>query len=116
MAGPLQRLVMEVERKFVCDTRIADRIRQNNGQPPFRSLQCEGRKDFHDSYYDLNGTLSRRGIWVRKRDGEWQAKARQGGDYTNSQFSEVKGEEAVRKYTYQSTFHWHNSNHQKRLV
>ena len=66
-----------------------NRIRTNRGQPPFRNLEPLGRRRFEDIYYDRNQILSSKGIWVRKRNKQWQAKVRQNGDFTKSQFEEV---------------------------
>ncbi|KAH9825702.1 adenylate cyclase [Teratosphaeria destructans] len=71
-------------------------------------------KRVRDTYLDINGQLVGKDIWLRRRteeiatpqnDGkvaslevageEWEAKVRLGGDYTDSQFEEVKGKEAV---------------------
>jgi thiamine-triphosphatase len=52
-------------------------------------LKPLGRRSFEDVYYDRDQVLSSKGIWVRKRNEKWQAKIRQNGDYTNSQFEEV---------------------------
>ena len=40
-------------------------------------------------------SLCASGIWVRVRDGVWQAKLNRGGSFTNSRFREVEGMEAV---------------------
>lgn len=88
-ARMFRRSILEVERKFQCDPGSMSRIRANQGQPPFQSLKPLGRRSFEDVYYDRNRILSTEGIWVRKRNERWQAKVRQSGDYTNSQFEEV---------------------------
>lgn len=84
-----RRSVVEVERKFRCDSGSIDRFNTNCGEPAFRGLKYLGRRTFEDVYYDRNETLSSHGVWVRRRNGRWQAKVRQGGDYTNSQFGEL---------------------------
>lgn len=85
----LQHSVLEVERKFLCDARSSDLLNKNSGEPPFRVLEYLGRHTFEDTYYDHGEILSSLGIWVRRRGGKWEAKIRQGGDYTNSQFEEL---------------------------
>jgi hypothetical protein len=73
------------------------------------------RKRVTDKYFDRNGALESKGIWVRWRreqttahdgngaetssasgtDGFWEAKIKQGGDFVNSRFTEVKSRDAV---------------------
>jgi thiamine-triphosphatase len=85
----LRRSLIEVERKFRCDHELIDRFRVNRGEPAFHSLEPLGRRSFEDIYFDREKTLSSHGIWVRRRNGHWQAKIRQEGDYANSQFEEL---------------------------
>ena len=85
----LRQSLIEVERKFQCNRQSIERFRANRGVPAFRSLDYLGRSSFEDIYFDREKTLSARGIWVRKRNGHWQAKVRQGGSFANSQFEEV---------------------------
>lgn len=68
-----------------------NRLKANSGSPAFESLEYLGQSTFTDTYFDDPvSTLSRQGVWVRQRGGTgWQAKIRQGGDYTNSQFHEL---------------------------
>jgi thiamine-triphosphatase len=69
------------------------------------------RKRVTDKYFDRAGALESKGIWIRWRreqttahdgngaetssDGFWEAKIKQGGDFVNSRFTEVKGRDAV---------------------
>ena len=68
------------------------------------------RKRITDKYFDHKGQLEQKGIWVRWRkeqitthDGadttathsSWEAKVKQGGNFLDSQFVEVKGRDAV---------------------
>lgn len=92
----LRRTILEVERKFRCNPGTAHIIHTNQGTPPFQQFAFKGHKNFEDVYYDSKNLLSSRGIWVRKRDGIWQAKVRRGGDFTNSQFGELEGPESIR--------------------
>ncbi|KAE8353773.1 CYTH-like domain-containing protein [Aspergillus coremiiformis] len=80
-------MLLEVERKF--PGLAVKRLLIDGGFPPFRTLQYCGTKSFHDIYYDKAGLLSSKGVWVRQRDGDWQAKVRIGGDYNNSKFEEL---------------------------
>jgi len=93
--GACQKVVLEVERKFRCDVGSFARINQNKGVPRFRQLHYIGSSTFTDNYYDKNDLLTSKGIWIRQRDDTWQAKIRQGGNFTNSQFEEVTGRDDV---------------------
>ncbi|MCJ1390120.1 hypothetical protein MMC18_002978 [Xylographa bjoerkii] len=87
----LKHTILEVERKFVCNPHTTSIIHSNNGFPQLPNLTFKGRHTFEDIYYDLNRICSSQGVWIRKRNGMWQAKIRQGGDFTNSQFGELSG-------------------------
>lgn len=87
--------ILEVERKFLPTKSSISRLRANEGNPPFGSFKPLGVCHTHDVYYDRNNMLLSQGIYVRLRNRAWEAKVRQGGDYTNSQFREYEGEEGV---------------------
>ncbi|KAK6823390.1 hypothetical protein RU639_006022 [Aspergillus parasiticus] len=70
----------------------------DGGFPPFRSLRYCGKHSFHDIYFDNTGVLCSKGVWVRQRDGCWQAKIRRGGDYNNSKFEELSAPEQISEY------------------
>ncbi|MCJ1478119.1 hypothetical protein MMC13_006795 [Lambiella insularis] len=91
-----RQTILEVERKFCCNPRTINIIQANKGTPSFQKLESRGQKTFEDIYYDSNNLLFSRGIWVRTRDGVWQAKVRRGGDFTNSQFRELEGTRDIR--------------------
>ncbi len=92
----VHRSIVEVERKFRVEPDSLARLKANSGNPPFRSLQYLGNTTFEDKYYDdKKCTLSASGIWVRLRNRKWEAKVRQGGNFTNSQFEELSGRPAV---------------------
>ncbi|EXJ56390.1 adenylate cyclase [Cladophialophora yegresii CBS 114405] len=80
-------VLLEVERKFA--SLKCYPLRVDSGFPPFSSLTDLGHRHFHDTYYDYNGQLWKKGTWLRRRDGEWQMKIRGGGDYINSRSEEV---------------------------
>ena len=86
-----RRGCVEVERKFRYEAVFVNRLKANSGSPAFRSLEYLGQSTFTDTYFDDPvSTLSTQGVWIRRRGGTgWQAKIRQGGDYTNSQFQEL---------------------------
>ncbi|MCJ1292751.1 hypothetical protein MMC34_004304 [Xylographa carneopallida] len=90
-----KRIVLEVERKFACNTNTTRIIHANSGSPRLPNLIFKGQHTFEDIYYDLDEVCFTHGVWIRKRDGMWQAKIRQGGNFTNSQFDEVDGAEDV---------------------
>lgn len=88
MQSRLRKVCLEVERKF-SRLRIYPLV-ADGGSPPFSSLQCFGSKTFCDMYFDKQNLLSQSGIWVRQRDGKWQSKVRQAGDFNDSQFQETQ--------------------------
>lgn len=93
---PPRQTTLEIERKFCCNPDSFDILRKNSGVPPFQKLLYHGRSSFNDTYYDQDGILSSKGIWVRRRNNEWQAKLRQGGNFIQSRFKEVSGRNTVR--------------------
>lgn len=104
-----RRSVLEVERKFAPTATSIRQLGQNNGEPPFESVVHKGVTCFEDRYYDTpNDTLSKAGVWIRRReklecgvrpftgskgasppDASWEAKIRVGGDFINSAFREI---------------------------
>ncbi|RAL17792.1 uncharacterized protein BO97DRAFT_448329 [Aspergillus homomorphus CBS 101889] len=88
--------LLEVERKF---RRLAVKsLLIDSGHPFFTSLQYRGKQTIHDTYYDSAHFLSSKGVWVRRRDNNWQAKIRRGGDYFNSKFEELSTPAAISAY------------------
>lgn len=79
--------ILEVERKF-CSLAVQE-LTANGGNPPFQSIQSLGQRSIHDVYYDRLSLLSSAGIWVRQRNGRWEAKVKRGGNFTNSRFEEL---------------------------
>ncbi len=90
-----RQISLEVERKFCCSIESVNLLRANRGQPQFQELHYLECETFSDIYFDNHKKLSSNGIWVRKRNDHWQAKARQSGDYQNSTFEELAGKEQV---------------------
>ncbi|MCJ1408704.1 hypothetical protein MMC19_002779 [Ptychographa xylographoides] len=90
------RSVLEVERKFAPPVDFLSRLIANRGPPAFECIQYTGQSSFEDIYYDHNNTLYSHGIWVRNRSGAWQAKIRRGGDFINSQFTELSNIDDIR--------------------
>ncbi|KAK1147868.1 hypothetical protein N8T08_000382 [Aspergillus melleus] len=89
-------LLLEVERKFRC--LAVTNLLHYESIPPFQSIEYRGKKTFHDVYYDDSSFLSSKGVWVRQRNGHWQAKIRRGGDYNKSKFEELSGHDQIFRY------------------
>jgi thiamine-triphosphatase len=98
--------ILEVERKFrrlavptltnLCTTTTSTTTASNNDRryhPNFRSVLPLPTRTIHDIYYDTpDHTLcTSGGAWIRRRNGEWQAKLKRGGDFVNSRFEELRG-------------------------
>lgn len=92
----MKQRLFEVERKF--RDLAVKQLTVNGGSPPFRSLAFHGRKSYSDVYYDRSSLLLSAGVWVRQRNGQWQAKIKKGGDYNNSIFEELSGLTDVSAY------------------
>ena len=113
---------LEVERKFLpaadFHRRVERLIRCNFGERSSSSnpIWSASRSELiRDKYFDCNGALARKGIWIRYRfttskgtkdaesnyrlpaDGRWDAKVRLGGDFVESQFEEHEGEQSIKK-------------------
>lgn len=84
---PGVRCILEVERKF-CSLAVND-LTRNNGYPPFHAIKSLGQQVIHDAYYDQSSLLSSAGVWVRQRNGQWEAKIKKGGNFVNSSFEEL---------------------------
>ncbi|KAL7899854.1 CYTH-like domain-containing protein [Trichoderma sp. SZMC 28014] len=98
---PVTTCVLEVERKFRC---LAVReLTQYGGHPHFKSLRKLANHIIRDAYYDKSSILSSAGIWIRNRDGEWQAKIRKGGNFNNSRFEELSSIEDIAAYIKRTT-------------
>ena len=86
---------LEVESKFTPTSHSLSLLAHNSGTPPFGSLRHVDQRVFHDEYFDYDRILERRGVWVRKREGVWEAKIRRSGDFVDSVFEEREGAESV---------------------
>ena len=90
------RGLLEVERKF-CSLAVEDLV-ANTGHPPFKIIHALSQQTIHDVYYDDSSkSLIKAGIWVRQRNGFWEAKVKKGGDFINSMFEELSGPDLVRR-------------------
>lgn len=94
--------LLEVEQKFVLYLSRLSNFKANRGAPPFRHLKFLGVKEFTDTYYDSFGKLSAKGLYIRVRDHEWEAKQSVQGNFTRSVFAETadttKIREMIQKY------------------
>jgi len=98
MRPSLRVALLEVERKFCSLAVKLQDLASNTGQPAFKSIRILPQKTIHDVYYDnSSGSLISAGIYVRQRNGIWEAKVKRGGDYTNSMFEELTGTGPVRR-------------------
>lgn len=84
---PVTTSLLEVERKF--RSLAVQELCRYRGNPPFRSIRSLGSHSINDVYFDRSDVLSAAGVWVRKRNGQWQAKIKKGGNFTNSRFEEL---------------------------
>ena len=87
MSSLRNKIHLEVERKF-SQLRVYP-LHQAGGTPGFHRILYLGSSTFTDTYFDKNKLLADKGIWLRQRDGKWEGKVRQAGNFINSQFREV---------------------------
>lgn len=93
----LQVRRLEVERKFPVTPVAMSYLRSNGGGSRFKKFQSLGKQTDHDIYYDRDGSLFAKGIYIRQRNGDWEAKVRSSGDFINSAFIEIDGTKAVKE-------------------
>ncbi|KAF1916981.1 hypothetical protein BDU57DRAFT_548574 [Ampelomyces quisqualis] len=87
---------LEVERKFVPTPASLVRLRKNNGDPPFHSHTYLGRKVLKEFYLQHRSIdLMSHGIYLRVRNGVYEAKVRRAGNRTNTTSHELVGEKEV---------------------
>lgn len=87
--------ILEVERKF--RALAVQELTSSNGNPPFKSIRSLGQQVIHDVYYDRSSLLCSSGLWVRQRNGKWEAKVKKGGNLTNSRFEELSDPRDISK-------------------
>jgi len=88
---------LEVERKFLVTPGAISYLRSNGGGSRFKKYKSLGKQTTHDTYYDRNGLLFSKGVYIRRRNGHWEAKIRTGGDFINSAFTEIDGNNAAKE-------------------
>ncbi|KAL9111426.1 MAG: hypothetical protein Q9227_004103 [Pyrenula ochraceoflavens] len=93
----LRALRIEAERKFhPCAFSCTAPYLKFRQEPKFKSLNFQGTSCFTDIYYDRPGfLLMKQGIYVRSRDGQWEAKHGNSGDYNTSQFEEMHSSKKI---------------------
>jgi len=96
-SGRVQTRQLEVERKFLVTPAAVTYLRSNGGGSRFKRYESLGKQTTHDTYYDQNNVLFLRGVYIRRRNGHWEAKIRTGGDLINSAFTEIDGTNAVKE-------------------
>lgn len=101
-SGRVQIRRLEVERKFLVTPVAVSYLRSNRGGSRFKKHESLGKQTTQDTYYDRNGLLFSKGVYIRRRNGHWEAKIRTGGDFINSAFTEVDGNNAVKEVIEQS--------------
>ncbi|PSK42133.1 hypothetical protein B9Z65_4047 [Elsinoe australis] len=70
--NPIKHLNLEIERAFPSLTR---HFPTNDGNPPFTTLHRLPASRFTDTYHDTaSSQLHQQGVYLRRRNGEWQAK------------------------------------------
>lgn len=85
---------LEVEHKFIVTPPSLAYLR-SGGEGRFKKHESPCNKRYHDVYYDREGSLFGSGIYIRKRNGKWEAKLRAGGDFINSAFEETDDSRSI---------------------
>jgi thiamine-triphosphatase len=101
-SGRVQIRRLEVERKFLVTPVAVSYLRSNSGGSRFKKHESLRKQTTQDTYYDRNGLLFSKGVYIRRRNGHWEAKIRTGGDFINSAFTEVDGNNAVKEVVEQN--------------
>lgn len=70
--------LLEIEQKFTILPSLIQTFRLNKGTPQFTSLKSLGTIHINDAYFEDKKIqiLSKNGVWIRRRDGIWEAKRR----------------------------------------
>ncbi|KAI9778575.1 MAG: hypothetical protein M1839_007968 [Geoglossum umbratile] len=96
-SGGVHSRRLEVERKFLVTPVAVSYLRSNDGGLRFKKHKSLGKQTTHDTYYDRDGLLFSKGVYIRRRNGLWEAKVRTSGDFVNSAFTEIDGDDAVKE-------------------
>ncbi|MCJ1304488.1 hypothetical protein MMC08_007300 [Hypocenomyce scalaris] len=89
--------ILGIEQRFIFRLSLLSRFRANQGTPLFRQLKFLGVHSFEDAYFDVYHKLSKKGLWVRKRDHVWHAKQKTDGTSTHSAFEETTDPAEIRE-------------------
>jgi len=73
-SGMVQIRRLEVERKFFVTPVALSYLRSNGGGSRFKKYESLGTQTTQDTYYDRNGSLLSKGVYIRQRNGHWEAK------------------------------------------
>ncbi|EWC46409.1 hypothetical protein DRE_04352 [Drechslerella stenobrocha 248] len=88
--------IYEVERKFCFAFANISRFHHNKGAVPFTSIVFKGSTGQQDIYYDTKAyDLDKHMVWVRLRDGHWEAKTLRAGSHERATYEEVKGRQGI---------------------
>lgn len=71
-------VLLEIEQKFTILPSLVQAFCLNKGKPRFSSIKSLGTIHINDAYFDNKESeiLCKNGIWIRKRNGIWEAKSR----------------------------------------
>jgi thiamine-triphosphatase len=96
-SGKVQIRRLEVECKFLVTLVAISYLRSNSRGSRFKQHESLGKQTMQDTYYDRNALLFSKGVYIRQRNGHWEAKICTGGDFINLAFTEVNGNNIVKE-------------------
>jgi hypothetical protein len=95
--GRVQIRRLEVERKFFVIPVTVSYLHSNSRGSRFKKYKSLGKQTIQDTYYNRNGLLFSKEVYIRRQNGYWEAKIRTGGDFINSAFIEVNSNNIVKE-------------------
>ena len=101
-SGSMQIRRLEVERKFLVTPIAFSYLRSDGGSSGFKNYESLEKQTTHDTYYDRSILLFSKGVYIRRRNRNWKVKIRSGGDFINSAFTEIDGNNAVEEIIQQN--------------
>ena len=94
----MQTRRLEVQRKFFVTPAAITSLCSNGAGSRFNRYESLGKQTTHDIYYDRNHALFSKGVYIiRRRNGQWEAKVRTGGDSIHSALREIDGNGPVKE-------------------